>query len=523
MTLKNQVTQVLKPLKTYKFITLAFCALSIIVGLLIPYAVGILLDEISRSLYFILYFSGLIAFIIFMDFFLEWVQNVMWFNLVYRSANLVRKYLYGSLVQKSIAFHKKLGIGDLSNKLLNDASRYAEIRAILMPMLFLNLLRISVVLIFLIIMNIWLAVICSLLFLFYLGIYTRLNKKLKIANKKLSETYSIMQERTNETLLNMDTIQLYRAQDFFAKRFGQAVDNHTQNQKKLQLWKSLGQTATSTTLRLIPVIAVVVGAVFFYYGTITLGQIVAFYAFLPQLGEPFRNLADFNMSYQVAEGLESRLDDLLIKPEEDESGKPVIDKIDSIKLKNVQFSYSTDKVILKGLNLSLRKGDVLGVVGSSGAGKSTLLRILMNRLLSEGVFVNDMPMNAWNPNAYFSRIAVLPQEVFLFDGDIADNVSFGREKGNLKNALKIAEAHKIYGNTLSLSGGEKQRIGLARTLYEDVDVLLLDEPTSALDETTEKMVVENLKKFLESNKLMVVIVSHRPKILSLCNKTLTLV
>ena len=517
--LRQLITEVLRPLRAYKAATMAFCTIAIIVGLIIPYAIGILLDGIEQPLDYIFTVAGLIAVIVVADFLLNWTQNVMWFTLVFRSINLVRKHMYQALVHKDISFHNSTTAGDLSNKLLNDAADYAEIRAILLPMLFLNLLRISVVLIFLLIMSPWLALVCMGLYLVYLAMYTRLNRQLRTSSKRLTETYSTMQERANETLLNIDTIQMYRSQNFFSSRFGGAVDAHTDNQQKLQLWKSLGQTATGTALELIPIIALVLGVILFQQNAITLGQIVAFYAFLPHLGEPFRNLADFNMSYQSVKGLEERLESIIFIPKQ---GKPKLklDGINSLELCNLHFSYSGDKPIFSGLNFSLRKGDIVGVVGASGAGKSTLIKLLANRLWAKGVLVNDRAMNEWCEDSYLSQIAVLPQDTFLFDGEISDNIKLGRTNDGSHYPEKIAEAENIVDQAISLSGGERQRIGLARALYCNIDLLILDEPTSALDEVTEEKVVTNLKDFFASRDIIVVIVSHRPRILEICNKKL---
>ena len=520
--LNQVITEVLRPLKCYKFITMFLCSVSILIGMLIPYTIGIILDEISRPLNYVLQFAGFIALILFTSFILNWSQNLMWFSLVYRSINLVRKHLYNTLVHKSIYFHREKSVGDLSNKLLNDVGSYAENRAILMPVLYLNLLRIGVVITFLSIMNMWLALVCSLLYLVYLGMYTRLNSKLRVANRRQSETYSVMQERTNETLINIETIHVYRAQNYFFERFGRAVDAHTGNMIKLQFWKSLGQSATNAALDAIPVAAIVLGIVFYQQGTITLGQIVAFFAFLPQLGEPCRNLADFNISYQSVKGLESRLEELLPDLEEDYKNKPSVEVINSIRIDNLNFSYDVGKAIFKDFNLSLRRGDVLGVSGPSGAGKSTLVKILMNLIEAEGVLYNDLHANQLSPESYLSRFALLPQEVFLFDAEITDNVTFGKSTGDIKKALSTSCAEHITGKPLSLSGGEKQRIGLARAIYINADVLILDEPTSALDEQTEKRVVENLRALLEKSYVITVIITHRPEILSLCTRVLTL-
>ena len=135
--------------------------------------------------------------------------------------------------------------------------------------------------------------------------------------------------------------------------------------------------------------------------------------------------------------------------------------------------------------------------------------------------INHAPITAINLDAYYKRTAVLPQDIFMFDGSIEDNVIMERE-GNFDNAMIVSESIASTHDIKNLSGGERQRVGLARAFYTNFDLLILDEPTSALDAETEKRVITNIEKFLKENRAIVVIVTHRPQILSLCNKFLGL-
>ena len=521
--IKEHVDKALKPLLSFKFLTLFLCSINVIVGMAIPYLVGVLLDGINQPLETFIFYISLIAGIVILAFLLNWMQNTFWFNLMYKAANIIRKSLYSEILKKSAAFYKNASAGDLSNKLLNDAANYASVRVTLMPMLFLNLLNIGVVFIILLFMNYLLALVCAFLYLIYFGLYTRLNKRMRNANRELSESFSKLQESALETLNNIGIIKLFCSQNYFAERFGKSVDKHTNRQSRIQFWKSLGDAGTETALGIIPVVAVILGIILLWNESVTIGQIVAFYAFLPMLGEPFRNLSDFNLSFQSVKGLESRLDELLLTSEEkEELNKPAIIEIEKIEFRNLNFCYSDDKRILKDLSLILKKGDTLGIVGESGSGKSTLLKLLTRQLEAQNLFVNEKEINYWSSESFYSRLALLPQEIFIFDGAISDNVRLGRTDGDLQNALNIASIENLSNNVLSFSGGEKQRIGLARAVFENADVLILDEPTSALDENTEKIIIENLRKFLKERNIIAIIVSHRKEILNLCNKLLEL-
>jgi len=519
---KDKVSKMLKPLNRYKALVVTACAFGLVIGIFIPFLIGVLIDEISRPLEQLLLIAAFVGCIVVLDFFLDWYQNVIWFRLVLKAVNIVRKAMHNMLLGKSIAFHNKSTVGDLTNKLLNDVGSYAESCVIMMPMLLLNLLRITVVFFLLVIMNVWLALVCGILYLLYFGLYLRLNGRLREWSKRSTETYSAMQESANESLYNIDMVQLNLAQKYFGKRFGIVADAHMQNQSRQQLWKSLAQSSTSTMLNLIPIVAVVLGIVLYHREAITVGQIVAFYALLPQLGEPFRNLADFNMRYQSAKGVESRLASLFITEEEANLAQgESISRIETLTLNKLVFCYDQSKIILNGLTFSLEKGDCLGIVGASGVGKTTLLKILLKRLAAQNISVNKTPLSEISDESYFERVSFLPQDIFLFNDSINENISFGRE-GNIDAALELAYANDITSEHDMLSGGEKQRIGIARAVFGEKDVIILDEPTSALDAGSEKVIIDNLRSLMEERPVILIIVTHRMGLLDICNKTLTL-
>jgi len=188
------------------------------------------------------------------------------------------------------------------------------------------------------------------------------------------------------------------------------------------------------------------------------------------------------------------------------------------------------------VNIEIFKGDHIGIYGDTGSGKSTLLDIFMGLLSpNEGeIIVDDISLNK-NNNQYnwTSEIAHVPQSIFLKEGTIEENISFGEpnEKINrnlLKKVSKLAQLDKfikeannglqtIIGERgIKLSGGQRQRIAIARALYKQRPILVLDEATSALDEETEKAIIDSILK--SSNKMTILMVTHRLKSLHNCSR-----
>ena len=210
----------------------------------------------------------------------------------------------------------------------------------------------------------------------------------------------------------------------------------------------------------------------------------------------------------------------------------------SIFLKDISFSYRVSNSVLNNVNIEIFKGDHIGIYGETGSGKSTLLDIFMG-LLSPNkgeIVVDDISLNKNNfQYNWTSQIAHVPQSIFLKEGTIAENISFGEQnekinKNLLKKVSKLAKLDKFIEESnnglqtivgergIKLSGGQRQRIAIARALYKQRAILVLDEATSALDEKTEKEILDSILKF--SNKLTIIMVTHRLKSLQNFNRVL---
>ena len=203
-------------------------------------------------------------------------------------------------------------------------------------------------------------------------------------------------------------------------------------------------------------------------------------------------------------------------------------------LSNVGFRYQgAENDSLHCVSLTVSKGDIIGITGKSGSGKSTLMDILLGLLepTTGEIYVDQKKVTLTNNPAWFENIAHVPQKVFLADSSIAENVAFGQELNSIENskllkALEVSQLHnfivdknnvqgsKLGENGVNISGGQAQRIGIARANYRDKPILLLDEATSALDKETQKKIISNL---VHSGKT-VIMITHDPENLKYCNK-----
>ena len=206
-------------------------------------------------------------------------------------------------------------------------------------------------------------------------------------------------------------------------------------------------------------------------------------------------------------------------------------EFDNLNLIDVDFAYRNKKIILKNINLEIKKGEKIGLIGTTGSGKTTLINLIMGLLKpTKGeIKINDKSLfssfdSKNNISDWQSSISHVPQEIFLKDGNIAENISYGDNNFNqniseIKKLARISQLDDLIKKNKegiffqvgergsNLSGGQKQRIGIARALYKKSSFLILDEATSALDNETEAKLIENIEKYFP--KLTVISIAHR--------------
>jgi ATP-binding cassette subfamily B protein/ATP-binding cassette subfamily C protein len=212
-------------------------------------------------------------------------------------------------------------------------------------------------------------------------------------------------------------------------------------------------------------------------------------------------------------------------------GSSPIELEKEIRIENLSFEYIPGKNVLDAVSLTIHKGEKVAIVGSSGGGKSTLVDLIIgiNKPASGIMYIDDTPVTDDTIRSWRRKIGYIPQTIYLFDGTVADNVTFGSEfnEERLIRVLKMANVwdfisqkegiHTIVGEGgIQLSGGQKQRIGIARAFYDDPEILVLDEATSALDNNTENKIMDEIYN-LSSDKTLIVI-AHRLSTVERCER-----
>lgn len=532
MSLSKRIDKALAPIYKQRVSVIALKGIKILVSLIPPILTGRLVNNLNQydgELAF--FYIGMIASVLVFYFLLDWAQDYFWYKMEFTGTGIICSFLFTNVIRKSFLYHKNHSVGDLESKVVHDAGIYAHAKISMIPMLFLNIIHILVILALLFYHDLPMTFATAAFSAVFYLVYKFINRCIRKAMLKERDGYSEMLTTTHETLAGVNTIQLYGEEEYFANRFAKVVDKYEQSLIKLRKWKGLSLAANNKLVGLLPLAAVFVGLYLYRADIVTvgIGTIVSFYMLLPSLADPIKSLTEFNIDHQNAKAVEGHLEELLVSETQANNKLEQIDKIHSLEFSNICYKYDDGTEVLWDVNFTIKPGDALAVVGPSGAGKTTFLRMLKRQLQPSWgqILINNKNHHLVDEKSYINRIAVLTQDIFVFDDSIIANIKFGKDLSDeeVKHLARICVLDHLDLNdtAIKLSGGERQRLGLARALACQYDVLILDEPTTELDIATEATIIQNLKEVQQENGCIFIVITHSQKVLdNLCNKHLTL-
>ncbi|MEK9759181.1 MAG: ABC transporter ATP-binding protein/permease [Paracoccaceae bacterium] len=358
--------------------------------------------------------------------------------------------------------------------------------------------------------------------------------------RKMNEQDTDANQKAIDSLLNFETVKYFNAEKREAARYDRAMEGYEAAALKTSYslaFLNFGQ-AVLITLGLVGVMWL--AAVGVQSGELTVGDFVLVNAYMIQITMPLNFLGTVYREIRQALVDMRQMFDLLEEPAEvtDKPGAPALSvKGGGVTLSNVRFSYEKERPILHDVSIDVPAGQTVAIVGPSGSGKSTIGRLLFRfyDVTDGAVCIDGQDIRDITQESLHQAIGVVPQDTVLFNDTIFYNIAYGREnatRGDVIQAAKDAQIHdfimslpdayeSLVGERgLKLSGGEKQRVGIARTLLKDPPILLLDEATSALDSETEHEIQDALERAGEGRTVM--IIAHRLSTVSNADKIVVL-
>lgn len=475
-----------------------------------------LLNIMSITMIILLIFQILIS--IFKDIFLVKIGQEI-------DARLILGY-YKHLLKLPQQFFDTMRIGEIISR-VNDAVKIRVFISNTSLTLMVNffIVLFSFMIMFTYYWKLGLLMICIVPVYFLIFLITNyFNKK---TERKLMEASADLESQLVESLNAMKTIKQFSLEPYAHIK----TENRFIKLLNIGFYSSLNQifsySSTQSFSNLFTILLLWIGSYFVISQDLSTGELLSFYAITGYFTGPVSSLISSNKTIQNALIAADRLFEIMDLEREESENKYRLNKdaLGDICFKNVTFRYGSRREVFTDFNLLLKKGEISAIIGESGSGKSTLIQLFQSLYpLKRGeIYIGKHNLKYLEKSSLRNIISVVPQKIDLFDGNIIDNIAIGETEIDMEKIIEICKSIELqvfieslpHGfqtyigeNGTTLSGGQKQKLAIARALYRDPEILILDEATSSLDSYSEKYVQQTMRN-LRSQGKTVIVISHR--------------
>ena len=440
-------------------------------------------------------------------------------------SEVMRGNLFSRIQKIKMNSVENISAGDITYRLTEDADRVSEVIYKTAQDTIPCTLQLLAVIIYMFYLDWSLTVSTFVLAPLIILSVNSFGRRVLIASEKSQESTSNLAGLIGESINGMSTIRAFAAENWIEKRFYKRLS--TNKKAKYKTLKLLAfQHPVVGFVEAFGILAILgLGAARINLGLLTSEEFSSFFAAILMLIDPISHVSTNFNDYKQAEASIKRLKNINQEPVEDD--KKNLQRISNfqgkISFKKVNFAYKKDNQVLKNINLEIKRGEVTAFVGASGAGKSTMLALILKFITPNNgdIFIDDKNLKILNTKDIRKNIALVQQQPFLFSGTIIDVIRMGRNftkeeviesarKANAHNFIqKLPEKYEteITERGSNFSGGQIQRIAIARAILGNPSILLLDEATSALDAESESEVQKGLNRAMKNRT--VIVIAHR--------------
>ncbi len=453
--------------------------------------------------------------------------------------------VFDKLQRKNLSFHSRRQTGDLVRRVTADTSCVDElVSKVLLPLIT------SVVTMLAMFYVMWqlsrpLAIFAIILIVplgFIIRMFARPMSDRKYQEWQLQGEIAALIE---QTLTSIPMVQAFGREHHEDRRFRRVAQRTLQANLRSEFSQHQFRVSGGAISAGATAVVMIVGGLAAVHGRLSIGELLVFIAYFAALYSPVETLAYLSEGFASASAGARRIFEIVDEDEESISdlpgAKPFLQTVNerdiTVRIEHVTFGYEPNRPVLHDVSLTACPGEVVALVGATGAGKSTLMSLIPRFFdpWQGAIYFNDQNIRSLQLGSLRRQVAIVPQEPFLLPLSLADNIAYGRPDASRQEVIAAAEAacadefirrlpngyNTIIGERgITLSGGEKQRLSIARALLKDAPILIMDEPTAAMDTVTESNLVEALQRLMQGRTTF--IIAHRLSSIRNANQILVL-
>ena len=535
-----------KPYKKLFAADMFFACLAAAITLIIPLIIRYITNDViyrapDESLHTIFMLSGVMLILILIEFFSNFFITNYGHMMGAKMEYDMRNEIFGHYQKLSFSFFDNQKVGQLMSRVTNDLFEISELFHHGPEDLVISIIKLIGSFTILLTINWRLALTAfaivpiMLVYAFYFNIQMKrifLKNRARIAD---------INAQIEDNLSGIRVVKSFANEEIEMDKFKVGNDNFLESKKENYKYMGLYHSGLTAFTTLITVIVIAAGAVFITKSIISITDLITFLLYINNFTEPIKKLINFTEQFQNGvSGYTRFLEMLSIHPDivdKPDAGELVNAKGD-ILFRNVSFHYEDHtEMVLSNLNLHVKPGEYVALVGTSGVGKSTLCSLIPRFYeVSDGqILIDGTDIRNFTLKSLRNNIGIVQQDVYLFTGSVMDNIRYGRPdatEAEIVAAAQNANAHDfimslpdgydtyIGQRGIKLSGGQKQRLSIARVFLKNPPILIFDEATSALDNESEKVVQESLEKLARNRTTFVI--AHRLSTIRNAEKILVL-
>ena len=534
--MKEKLKKLFAYYKPYRFLfysDMLFAVLGAVITLIIPLIVRYITNEVvyfeaGDAVKMITELGIVMILLVFLEIFCNFYIGYFGHIMGAKMEADMRKDIFGHYQKLTFAFYDNQKVGHLLSRITSDLFDISELLHHGPEDLVISVIKIIGSFSILLMVNGKLALIAfafipvMLLFAFYY------NRKMKAAFKKNREKIADINSQIEDSLAGIRVVKSFANEKVEMKKFNVGNNNFVEAKKLSYRYMGIYNSGLGAMTTLITVVVLLAGVGMMLNGTVALADLLTFFLYINNFTDPVKKLVSFTEQFQNGySGFERFLEILSIAPDiADKPDAEAMPKVlGEIEFKDVSFGYEEQSErVLRHVNLKVKAGDYVALVGSSGVGKTTLCSLIPRFYeVSDGaIFIDGKDIRDIRLNDLRNHIGIVQQDVYLFAGTIMDNIRYGRPEATDEEVIRAARNANAHDFIMSfpdgydtdigqrgvkLSGGQKQRLSIARVFLKNPPILIFDEATSALDNESEQVVQKSLEHLAKNRTTFVI--AHR--------------